>query len=1018
MNSSLTPPRQSRSNRTLRRLVCGLGIGAGLLAAAPRSTAGDGSINKASQTLDLSVVFSFSETEENLNGATNLESWRAVFNDASARLWNATNGQLKIGKVRVYRRAFSKKETADVWVLRGNSAAFSNGVAKLGVPGYRTTMFGERHRSNRSVFRGGFSLVHELSHYVFGLYDEYQGASVPMSLKSSWTPADLSAIQRLPFSVAPTIMTGGGGVGNSVTEFDSPYDVNKGSQVGANWWMTENWIMNGESSWETLGKFEWKGEKVFLKAHNGPADRVLPVGDTSVEWLVMPDVSRLAIVLDRSGSMGGENRMPLAKLGAGFMAGLTVDRHVVTNFVNGFADTDVYPADRLAVIDFDGDVTVTYPLTEVDSAGAVRGSAKAAISLLGPRGSTAIGDGVQKALDVFSDDGEAGAQENIVILSDGQDNSSRISMAQVAQNAVARGTRIFSIALGAGADTSGLLEMANTSGGKFFQATDGLGLLDIYSRIYGELRGGGIMEALGSLLFENSSAETVIPVDALSEEITFSVASPEEGMDAQLVSPSGRKFSQSSSADGVVMQKEPNNTVFRVSRPVAGNWKLSVASPKTNTGATYRYNVMANATSSVVSVAPVVASKTVNYPQPALITCSVTAGTPVAGASVTGQVTGPNGVLGSFTLFDDGASIHGDKTPGDGVYSGYYGGFPANGVYAFNVKVVNVNGRAATGENENSLTAAAPILIKPFTRIGTNTVTVTGVPAVSQTEWLRVDALSITRLSSVASTGTVQLRCTFNTDTSTFVPGQDSLILTLDSSRIVVAGSSMRPTRVPGVYGLSDPSRGLTGTFTTAIGGSSKHELLLSMTGFDARSFDFDAATNVGVSFGSFARTVALSNRADAEGKSAVYVCASNFPTSEVLYVDGLLASISAKQNRSDSLRAVVSYQTQGGGYTPGTDSLSLQVGQFLVTVPPNTLTVGTGINATKAMGTLSVGGGFVAVTVDLQRRIVSLNGTRLNLGATILQTANVTLSAGSFSKSTKITSTATSASGVLSLSY
>ncbi len=79
--------------------------------------AGDGSIDTTARTLDLNVFFAYSETDENLSGPNTTDTWRSVFNDASSRLWNATNGQLKIGTVRVYRRALSRKDDADVWVL-------------------------------------------------------------------------------------------------------------------------------------------------------------------------------------------------------------------------------------------------------------------------------------------------------------------------------------------------------------------------------------------------------------------------------------------------------------------------------------------------------------------------------------------------------------------------------------------------------------------------------------------------------------------------------------------------------------------------------------------------------------------------------------------------------------------------------------------------------------------------------------------------------------------------------------
>jgi len=780
--------------------------------------------------------------------------------------------------------------------------------------------------------------------------------------------------------------------------------------------MTENWIMNRESAWDTLARFQWNGVNVFPNVPVNSTEIALPAGDTDVTWEVIPDVSRLAIVIDRSGSMSMPGRMELAKLGAGFMTSLSVDRHTVTSFINGVTDTNVYPADRLAVIDFDDTATETFIISEVDAAGVARAAAKTAIGLLSPRGSTAIGDGVQKAVDVFSADsnGVAGAQENIILLSDGEDNSSTISMTDAARNALARGAKIYSIALGGGGDAPGLLEMANTTGGKFFQADDGFGLLDIYSRIYGELRGGGIMESLGSLLFENSSNDTVVPVDELSEEVTFSMASPAPGFSVQLTSPAGKRFLQSSVADGVLCQKDANTVVFRVSKPTKGNWTLSVAAPKTKTGTNYRYNVMANATSPVVSVAPAVDSKNVAYPSPVLITCPVTAVSPVAGASVTAEVTGPNGALGSMALFDDGAAIHGDKVAGDGVYSGYYSAFPKNGVYAFLVQAVNVNGRAATGEAENSLTPSAPVSIPPFKRVGYTTVTVSNVPALASPDWMRVDALSMNKSTNAAITAGMQLRCTFNTAKGSAQFGTQPLTVRLDSKEITIAANSIRPTRVPGVYTITDPSRGLSGSLTTAIGGTSRNELLLSTTKFPVDAFDFDANTAVKIETGSFSQTVNLVNQVNPQRRSIVYLAAGNFTSDSALYVDGVNASISPKQNKTDTLRVVATYQAPAN-YVPATDALTLRVGQFTVLVPAGTLKVST---ANKAMGSVQIDGSLVNVTVDLQRHIIGINGTGLNLGTKVLQTSDIQLQLGAFDKSCTVTMRALQSAANTVLSY
>jgi calcium-activated chloride channel regulator 4 len=994
----------------------------GLLISSPVARAGTGSIDTNSSTLDLSVLFAFSENDENLGGLTNLESWRKVFDDASARLWNATNGQLKIGKVKVYRRAFTQKDSADVWILPGDGTAYSNGTAQLGVPGFHCTLFGNRHRSNKATFRGGFSVLHELSHYVFGLYDQYQGGFVPLAKKSAWTYNDLSPIQRLSVPVPPNIMAGGGGVGNTATEFDTVADVMRGQAVGKNWWMTENWIMNRESSWETLGKFLWNGTVVFPNVPlNGSSDPTMPPGNTDVTWEVIPDVSRLAVVIDRSGSMSSENRMELAKLGAGFMVGLTTDRHTVSSYVNGVADTNEYPADRLTVIDFDDQVTELLPITEVDSAGAVRVQARSQIATLSPGGSTAIGHGVQKAVEIFDADssGTVGSQENIIVLSDGMDNSSNVTpMAAASANAAGRGAKIYSIALGNGADSTGLQQMADATGGKFFQCSDGLGLIDVYSRIYGELRGGGIMESLASLLFENSTSSTVIPVDELSEEVTFAMSSPSTGFTVQLTSPGGTKYTQTTPADGVFVLQDTNSTVFRVSKPVKGNWTLSVVAPNTNTGTNHRYNLMANATSPAVSVSPSVASKTVSYPNPVLITCPVTAGGPVAGASVTAEVTGPNGSVGSMMLYDDGAAIHGDKVAGDGIYSGYYGAFPKNGVYSFLVKAVNVKGYTAIGESENSATPPTSAPVPPFTRVAYTTAAVSGVPANLSTDWMRVDAFSVARKTTSATTAGMRLRCTFNAPKGSLDLGGKPLILTLDNTtQITVAADSIRKTKVPGVFTLTDSAQGISGSIISEIGGTTRNELILTTTKLPTANLDFNNQTEVKLECGAFSQTAVLSNQtANPPGLSITYLAGNNFAVTPALHVDGLNASISARQNNTDVLRFMGTYQGSAK-YNPVTDSLTLDLGFLNIAVPPGTLKV----TNTRATGSITVPNvGVINITADSARRIISISGNRLNLGTRLDQTATVRLQwgTGPFDQSCSITMQSALRAGTTILNY
>jgi hypothetical protein len=104
-------------------------------------------------------------------------------------------------------------------------------------------------------------------------------------------------------------------------------------------------------------------------------------------------------------------------------------------------------------------------------------------------------------------------------------------------------------------------------------------------------------------------------------------------------------------------------------------------------------------------------------------------GLPVAGATVTATITAPDGTVTTIPMYDDGQAAHGDEIPGDGVYSAAFNTYTANGSYAISV---SVDGTAATEAAGDSLLfpnePAAPLTISPFTRKGTTSVYIAGVP--------------------------------------------------------------------------------------------------------------------------------------------------------------------------------------------------------------------------------------------------------------------------------------------------
>lgn len=986
--------------------------------------AGTGAIDTAAQTINLSVLFSYPETDDNLESATVTPDWREVFDEASARLWQATNGQLKIGKVTVYRRAFNKKDDADVWIVAGSGTAYANGLGKLGVPGFRMTLYETKHRSLNATYRGSVSLVHEMGHHVFSLNDQYLGAFVPLAKKDTWVDADLSAFQESVFvnSVSATdavasLMDAGGGVNNTRTEFDTAGNTNKGVVDGNKFWMNKHFVKTKESCWETMGKFKWGGVTVFPVVPTGNSPTDVPPGATAVTWEVVPTLSRLVVCIDRSGSMSSENRMELAKLGATILTNLTEERHEVTLYA-GTPDEEkvIFEGDRLAVVDFDDDVTTTFPLTEVDAAGTAKTQARAAIDGLFPDGSTAIGDGAQRSLDLITAAGAKVTQEAIVLLSDGQTNTGS-SPATAAANARARGAKIFSIALGSGADAATLSSMAATTGGKFYQATNGLGLLDIYTRIYGELRGGGLVDAIGSLVSEKTTEQQVVKVDEFTEEVTFSLASPDSGFGLEVTSPRGKTYKTSVPADGVLFETSPQETHFRVTNPAPGNWRLTVRSPQTSSGATYQYNLITNSSNATVSAAASTDKPSYTFPEPVKIQCQVTAGDPVAGATVTADVTGPNGILGKLTLYDDGAALHGDAEAADGTYTGLYSAFPASGTYNIEVKVVNVNGTAVTGESEPAPGTGAikPKKIAPFARNSSTTVVVSGVPVVDQ-QWLRVDALTLAKNARNPNTSALSARLTLNAPQEAFQPGVEGFTLRLDSSVLIsVPAGSILPTRTRGVFTIKNEGLGLRGAIKTAIGGSSRHEIVLTAKSLASGSFDFNTTTSARLIFGTFDQTVVLSNTTNAATTRIAYNSQKNFSQTRVLYLDGLAATVTSGQTGRDTLRLVASFEGSAPGYDPATGALVIDVGDFQIPVPAGSLVLNRA--RTKALGTITLGGGKLNIAVDLAKQVLTVNGTKLNAGA-LKQTSVIGLQLGSFDEANIVTFKATSKKGAITFGF
>ncbi len=171
---------------------------------------------------------------------------------------------------------------------------------------------------------------------------------------------------------------------------------------------------------------------------------------------------QLAIVLDSSGSM--------------------VDKiEEVHEAASAFVDT-LRPEDSALIIDFDENVFLIQDLTSD------REELKQSLSSTTPLGATAMYDALHAS---YRKLGGLEGRKAIVLLTDGEDNTSQFSYNRVLDEAKANHTLIYTIGIGGGtgAPRKGVLkEFAEVTGGRAFFVKKASDLGEVYRKIAEELR--------------------------------------------------------------------------------------------------------------------------------------------------------------------------------------------------------------------------------------------------------------------------------------------------------------------------------------------------------------------------------------------------------------------------------------------------------------------------------------------------------------------------------------------------
>lgn len=149
-------------------------------------------------------------------------------------------------------------------------------------------------------------------------------------------------------------------------------------------------------------------------------------------------------------------------------------------------------ADAAAVIAFSDQARVVEPLTRD------RGALQRSITGLVPLGNTALYDAVAESARLASESGNV--RRAVVLLSDGREfgGASRITREEAFEKAAQGGAVFYMVGVGSDIDRAFLEEIANRSGGRFFQASGADEVPQIYAALEELLRGQFVVTARSS----------------------------------------------------------------------------------------------------------------------------------------------------------------------------------------------------------------------------------------------------------------------------------------------------------------------------------------------------------------------------------------------------------------------------------------------------------------------------------------------------------------------------------------
>jgi hypothetical protein len=658
---------------------------------------------------DLVVSLDWEPTSEEIDGTL-----QTAFQQFACDIFTMTEGHHKVRNIYVYTDG-QQMNTADIRISNevGRSSAYVNGIFQKGARILAYTLYEDQTPRTGEFL--GHTLAHEFAHYAYGLFDEYADAA-----------SDPNAPLSQPWfddMTKETIMANQGQWQWFSTSWNYSDEYCKDAAQCRN---TAQWRVYQSSAWETLVRHpnndptqeEWKAVynrpfyDDFIQMEEEPLELTMPTeGCTSDLNVIYKQGNVAVLVIDRSGSMR-QGAPPLPIDLAKSAAQLFVDQMNV--------------GDRVAVVDFSSDAATTIGITELTDVGA-RTTVKDGIAGLIAGGQTNFFAALNQALTVLLEGSSPEETRYVVMLSDGAYTESYgpPNLEPYIENEIP----IYTIGLNVedrGANQ--LQNIADTTGATYRAAPNAQELADLYAEINRDIQGTSVAIANQNdqlVAGGENVMETV--VSDRDHVVTFRASwEPGDNMEFVVTDPNGTEYTP----------QDPSYTagsgygLYTFNNPTPGVWTSRLRANTVNAGGQISQEASAD---SPLAVQLDLAGG--DYPEPVSIMATVTAPEPVVGAEVTATVTRLDDptqtILEEFPLQDDGQTP--DLIPNDGVYSGVYPNYDADGDYTVTVDVNN-SSQTATLDTSGALEPgedAAPVPLSDFRRHIQGNVTVSGYVAPS-----------------------------------------------------------------------------------------------------------------------------------------------------------------------------------------------------------------------------------------------------------------------------------------------